>query len=65
MAPPKKKGFVCCLCKNKCMGWGDNNEYGNNPAPLKHKGECCDTCNDTKVIPARIHVIQGGIIKTH
>jgi hypothetical protein len=32
-------------------------KYGNNPAPLKTNGRndvCCDTCNATKVIPARM-----------
>ena len=40
---------VCCLCKKK-----DTVGYGNNPFPLKKKGKCCDECNSTKVIPARI-----------
>ena len=42
------KQFVCCLCKQECKG------YGNNPAPLKEEGKCCDNCNLTKVIPARL-----------
>ena len=48
-----KKGFVCCLCGKRVLGWGDNQQYGNNPLPLKD-GECCDKCNMTKVIPERI-----------
>ena len=51
----------CCLCgedievkftpEGKAY-WSD----GNNPEPLgKKEGDrCCDTCNDTKVIPARM-----------
>ena len=42
---------ICCLCGNEC-----ENEWGNNPFPVDtdpmHR--CCDVCNDTKVIPARI-----------
>lgn len=39
----------CCLCGKKLDG-----EFGNNPFPLKEKGSCCNYCNTTKVIPARI-----------
>ena len=38
----------CCICKESCIG------FGNNPDPVKEKGRCCDVCNYTKVIPARI-----------
>ncbi len=41
----------CVLCGVKILGWG------NNPAPLANKGECCDVCNDTKVIPARLEAM--------
>ena len=51
----QEKGFICCLCGKRSLGWGDNQEYGNNPRPLKDKGECCDNCNETKVIPARLN----------
>jgi len=41
--------FDCCVCgAEECEG------YGNNPDPVKKKGRCCDVCNTTKVIPARI-----------
>lgn len=43
------KKFKCVLCKKEVKG------YGNNPAPLGNVyDDCCDTCNRTKVIPARI-----------
>lgn len=42
----KKK--ICCLCGQEYEGWG------NNPYPLATEGECCDSCNMAKVIPARI-----------
>lgn len=40
----------------KCVICGKEypNQYGNNPYPVKKKGLCCDQCNDTIVIPARI-----------
>jgi hypothetical protein len=40
---------TCCLCDQKCEC-----PYGNNPAPVAEEGVCCDECNRTKVIPARI-----------
>lgn len=43
----------CCICGKKIIG------YGNNAEPVK-KGTCCDECNMTVVIPARI----AGIKKT-
>ncbi|MDO4527693.1 MAG: hypothetical protein Q4C03_02770 [bacterium] len=49
--------FICCLCGKKFHGWG------NNPYPVnKDAGtECCDSCDDTKVVPARIaEVLKGG-----
>jgi len=42
-----QKDKICVLCGKAFK------EYGNNPAPLKDEGECCDSCNDTKVLPAR------------
>ena len=27
---------------------------GHNPQPLSNEGRCCDVCNHTKVIPARL-----------
>jgi len=52
----KKQGFKCCLCKEWKLGWGENKQYGNNPAPLMEKGECCSECDNTKVIPKRIEM---------
>lgn len=52
MKNKNKKGFKCCLC-GKHIGWDEEGIYGNNPYPLKEKGQCCDECNSTKVIPAR------------
>mgnify|MGYP003660913656 FL=1 len=41
----------CKICKCEYEG------YGNNAEPVNH-GRCCDTCNITKVIPARLKLIQ-------
>jgi len=43
----------CCLCA-KYAG-----RYGNNPAPLAELPlVCCDDCNRTKVIPARLKGVR-------
>ena len=33
-------------------------EFGNNPAPLRDKGRCCNECNWELVIPARMLALQ-------
>lgn len=38
----------CVLCNDLIYG------YGNNPAPVAKEGVCCDGCNATKVLPARL-----------
>lgn len=43
-----KKEWKCCICGKTYTGWG------NNPWPVKENGRCCDWCNETEVIPARI-----------
>ena len=58
----KAKKF-CVLCsdaldvlyKNGVAIWTD----GHNAEPMA-KGRCCNYCNDTKVIPARMKSIQKG-----
>ena len=49
-SPEAKEGEanVCCICGKEFEG------YGNNPAPYKNTGVCCDECNARYVIPARI-----------
>jgi len=54
------EGFKCCICGEHSLGWGDNKEFGNNPYPVKEDGECCDKCNITYVIPARIMQTNKG-----
>ena len=45
---------TCCLCGEEFDG------YGNNPAPLKESGECCDRCNAEKVIPVRLETLLAS-----
>ena len=49
---PTTKTGSCILCKGEIVG------YGNNPDPLSTTGRCCDTCNDVRVIPARMAAWQ-------
>lgn len=42
----------CCICGRLFTG------YGNNPAPVKKAGRCCDECNDYVVIPARLAELE-------
>ena len=51
----------CNICKAPYNG------YGNNAAPVKD-GRCCDICNQTIVIPARMQNITNiyvGINKSY
>ncbi len=43
----KPEKIKCCLCEELFEG------YGNNPAPIKEDGQCCNRCNWQVVIPAR------------
>lgn len=40
--------FTCCICGKVVVEWG------NNPYPVKEEGECCDRCNNERVIPERL-----------
>lgn len=44
----------CCIYGEKFTGWG------NNPAPVKTRGECCDACNSSVVVPARLAQFFGS-----
>lgn len=48
----EKETFKCCICGKECLG------FGNNPRPVKTEGRCCDECNITFVIPARIQMMR-------
>tara|TARA_R100000008_G_C3559605_1_gene155316 strand:- start:426 stop:611 length:186 start_codon:yes stop_codon:yes gene_type:complete len=42
----------CCICNLEIEG------YGNNPHPIKNEGRCCDECNGSQVVPARIELTR-------
>ena len=46
---PEPSEDNCVICGEIGIG------YGNNPAPVKTEGKCCDDCNALFVIPARLH----------
>lgn len=48
---PSEETQYCSICKRPFEGWGNNADPVNN-------GRCCDTCNMTVVIPARMTLIQ-------
>lgn len=47
--------YECCICGKKFTGWG------NNPYPVvdDENARCCDMCNETKVLPARLAQMFG------
>lgn len=47
----KIEKFICVICKKEFEG------FGNNPDPISQKGQCCNGCNNSKVIPARLKQI--------
>lgn len=49
-----KETKICCLCGKPIFG------YSHNPRPVAKEGECCNDCNATKVIPARLKKMKEG-----
>ena len=47
----KRKPTRCCLCFRVYKG------FGHNPYPVSEVGRCCFSCNQKRVIPARIREI--------
>ena len=45
---------TCVICKRDFAGWGNNAE------PVAD-GVCCDECNNSVVISARLANIYGGL----
>lgn len=43
----------CVLCPERFYS------FGHNPSPLSEEGRCCDKCNSTKVIKARLERISA------
>ena len=57
--------FNCVICKKKIEDEWGNNPYpvwGNIPYPVGHEreGQCCNECNDSVVIPARLKQLGVG-----
>lgn len=55
---------ICCLCGEPCEPWPTFDDqffghgFGHNPAPLgQWPDRCCNNCNETRVIPARIELM--------
>lgn len=48
---PKLPKNKCCICAVEFEG------FGNNPAPFKYEGVCCDACNCYFVMPARFEAM--------
>ena len=49
--------FKCCFCGEEVEG------YGNDPSPIQTENEndeCCDVCNLTKVVPARMELFLNS-----
>ena len=50
---PSKK-HRCCICGGPIL-----TPYGNNPEPISNMGRCCDACNLSVVIPARMKGVKN------
>jgi len=48
----------CIICGDEIEERPNGWKYGHNAMPVAD-GQCCDTCNDTEVIPARVAQILG------
>jgi hypothetical protein len=46
----------CCICKGEIAVHGTWAE-GHNAEPVVEDGRCCDSCNDTVVIPTRLRAV--------
>ena len=47
------RDLTCCICESLLP------DLGNNPDPVNDgKGRCCDICNLTVVIPARLKQVR-------
>lgn len=44
----------CCICGKEIV-----DGFGNNPWPVKDKGECCDLCNISIVLKARLNMLNN------
>ena len=51
-----KEEMFCSICGELNEEW-PGGFYGNSAEPI-NDGRCCDWCNGTRVLPARIKLIQ-------
>jgi hypothetical protein len=51
-----EKEMFCSICGELNEEW-PGGDYGHNAEPVA-RGRCCDDCNESAVIPARIAQIQ-------
>ena len=47
--------FTCVICDKEVKG-----EWGNNPDPIALEGECCEECNNSVVMTARLNQLGIG-----
>jgi len=58
MTESLRRAGVVTSDENPCVFCGaDYGRFGNNPAPVVSEGRCCDECNATLVIPARLEAV--------
>ena len=60
----KMKAMKCSICKGKIAIKG-NWKMGNNAEPVVEYGRCCDLCNATVVVPARLNAAFNSVLKKH
>ena len=53
----RNKKPTCCFCGKEC-----EDEFGNNPYPVEtyEKARCCNLCNKSMVVPARIKAMLAN-----
>lgn len=51
-----EREYICCICGKECKGWGNNPD----PVVTEDGALCCDECNASVVIPARLIEIYKG-----
>ena len=47
--------FTCVICDKEVKG-----EFGNNPDPIALEGECCNECDNSVVMTARLNQLGIG-----
>lgn len=57
-----KKLLKCCICNKEIVPDENDWDRGNNALPVKD-GRCCDECNWSVVIPARLKKVKNKMDK--